>query len=47
MRRHNTHHYLGFFRSIREAIKEGCFEQFQKKFVQSRREHLAADVVSV
>ncbi|KAH9781497.1 Queuine tRNA-ribosyltransferase accessory subunit 2 [Citrus sinensis] len=44
---HNTHHYLGFFRSIREAIKEGCFEQFQKKFVQSRREHLAADVVSV
>ncbi|KAL9432425.1 hypothetical protein AB3S75_027458 [Citrus x aurantiifolia] len=44
---HNTHHYLGFFQSIREAIKEGCFEQFQKKFIQSRREHLATDAVSV
>ncbi|KAJ0086047.1 hypothetical protein Patl1_07620 [Pistacia atlantica] len=44
---HNTHHYLGFFHSIREAIKEGKFEQFQKKFVQSRRDHLAASVTSV
>ncbi|XP_044511231.1 queuine tRNA-ribosyltransferase accessory subunit 2-like isoform X1 [Mangifera indica] len=41
---HNTHHYLGFFHSIREAIKEGKFEQFQKKFVQSRHDHLAASV---
>ncbi|XP_031262974.1 queuine tRNA-ribosyltransferase accessory subunit 2-like [Pistacia vera] len=44
---HNTHHYLGFFRSIREAIKEGKFEQFQKTFVRSRRDHLAASVASV
>ncbi|KAJ4713774.1 Queuine tRNA-ribosyltransferase accessory subunit 2 [Melia azedarach] len=44
---HNTHHYLGFFRLIREAIKEGKFEQFHKKFVQSRRDHLAEDVASV
>ncbi|TXG48852.1 hypothetical protein EZV62_024727 [Acer yangbiense] len=34
---HNTYHYLGFFRSIRYAIKEGKFEEFQNKFVQSRR----------
>ncbi|KDP45649.1 hypothetical protein JCGZ_17256 [Jatropha curcas] len=38
---HNTHHYLGFFRSIREAIKDGRFEQFQKMFVQRRRDNLA------
>eukprot|EP00258_Populus_trichocarpa_P033222 XP_024449241.1 queuine tRNA-ribosyltransferase-like isoform X2 [Populus trichocarpa] len=39
--RHNTHHYLGFFRSIREAIKEGRFEQFREMFVEKRRIHLA------
>ncbi|KAM7279197.1 hypothetical protein ACFE04_006331 [Oxalis oulophora] len=38
---HNTHHYLGFFRVIREAIKEGKFEQFHQNFVQCRREYLA------
>ncbi|XP_021288328.1 queuine tRNA-ribosyltransferase accessory subunit 2-like [Herrania umbratica] len=32
---HNTHHFLGFFRSIREAIKAGRFEEFRKKFVQN------------
>ncbi|XP_047329772.1 queuine tRNA-ribosyltransferase accessory subunit 2-like [Impatiens glandulifera] len=39
---HNTHHYLGFFRRIREAIKEGKFEQFRQKFIQQRRNHLIA-----
>ncbi|CAK7327838.1 unnamed protein product [Dovyalis caffra] len=39
--RHNTHHYLGFFQSIREAIKEGRFNQFQQMFVEKRRNHLA------
>ncbi|KAG7015882.1 hypothetical protein SDJN02_20985, partial [Cucurbita argyrosperma subsp. argyrosperma] len=39
--RHNTHHYLGFFRSIREAIKAGKFQQFHQKFVEVRRNHLA------
>lgn len=37
---HNTHHYLGFFRSVREAIKEGKFEQFRQRFMESRRENL-------
>ncbi|KAL3507004.1 hypothetical protein ACH5RR_032386 [Cinchona calisaya] len=37
---HNTHHYLGFFRSIRKAIKEGKFEQFWKNFIGIRRDHL-------
>ncbi|WKA11549.1 hypothetical protein VitviT2T_029038 [Vitis vinifera] len=37
---HNTHHYLGFFRSIRTAIKEDNFEQFRQTFIDSRREHL-------
>ncbi|GMH17172.1 hypothetical protein Nepgr_019013 [Nepenthes gracilis] len=27
---HNTHHYLGFFRSIREAIKSGEFLEFHR-----------------
>lgn len=39
---HNTHHYLAFFRSIREAIKEGKFEQFCQKFIESRRDNLFA-----
>ncbi|KAJ7949742.1 Queuine tRNA-ribosyltransferase accessory subunit 2 [Quillaja saponaria] len=42
---HNTHHYLGFFRSIRGAIKDGKFEQFRQKFVESRREHLIVDAI--
>ncbi|XP_021903623.1 queuine tRNA-ribosyltransferase accessory subunit 2-like [Carica papaya] len=42
---HNTHHYLMFFRSIRDAIKAGNFEEFRQKFVQSRRDHLAVAAV--
>uniref|UniRef100_A0A0A0LSS8 tRNA-guanine(15) transglycosylase-like domain-containing protein n=1 Tax=Cucumis sativus TaxID=3659 RepID=A0A0A0LSS8_CUCSA len=37
---HNTYHYLGFFQSIREAIKVGKFQQFHQKFVEERRNHL-------
>ncbi|XP_075075898.1 uncharacterized protein LOC107763833 isoform X3 [Nicotiana tabacum] len=47
MYRHNTHHYLGFFCSIREAIQEGKFEQFRQKFVGSRREHLFSAALSI
>ncbi|KAH7841346.1 hypothetical protein Vadar_028629 [Vaccinium darrowii] len=35
---HNTHHYLGFFRAIREAIKGGKFEEFRQQFIEDRRE---------
>ncbi|KAG8633598.1 queuine tRNA-ribosyltransferase accessory subunit 2 [Manihot esculenta] len=42
---HNTHHYLGFFRSIREAIKDGKFEQFRQMFIQRRRDNIAAVAV--
>ncbi|XP_010264838.1 PREDICTED: queuine tRNA-ribosyltransferase accessory subunit 2-like isoform X2 [Nelumbo nucifera] len=42
---HNTHHYLGFFRLIREAIKEGKFELFCQKFIQTRRGHLVEAAV--
>lgn len=40
---HNTHHYLKFFKSIREAIRAGEFDQFRWRFIESRREcdHLA------
>lgn len=38
---HNTHHYLAFFRNIRESIKNETFEQFRCKFIESRRNHLA------
>lgn len=41
---HNTHHYLRFFRLIRESIKAGNFEQFREKFIQSRRDHLGLAV---
>ncbi|KAB2030890.1 hypothetical protein ERO13_D05G254100v2 [Gossypium hirsutum] len=34
---HNTHHFLGFFRLIREAINAGRFEEFRKEFVQRWR----------
>lgn len=46
---HNTHHYLMFFRNIREAIKNGKFEQFQCKFIERRRYCLAvaADIEQV
>lgn len=43
---HNTHHYLGFFRSIREAIKSGNFDQFRQKFVESRCYHVAAEAAA-
>ncbi|CAN1234626.1 Queuine tRNA-ribosyltransferase accessory subunit 2 [Linum perenne] len=43
---HNTHHYLGFFKSVRNSIKEVKFEQFCQIFLQSRRDHLAAPAVS-
>ncbi|CAK9139206.1 unnamed protein product, partial [Ilex paraguariensis] len=39
---HNTHHYLTFFHSVRESIKEGKFEQFRLKFVEGRHDHLFA-----
>ncbi|KAE8684440.1 pentatricopeptide repeat-containing protein [Hibiscus syriacus] len=41
---HNTHHFLGFFRLIREAIKAGRFEEFRKDFVRSGYDHLVEDV---
>ncbi|KQJ95551.1 queuine tRNA-ribosyltransferase accessory subunit 2 isoform X2 [Brachypodium distachyon] len=42
---HNTHHYLHFFRSIREAIKIGEFDLFWKQFVENRRSQIAAAVM--
>ncbi|WCJ34889.1 Queuine tRNA-ribosyltransferase accessory subunit 2 [Euphorbia peplus] len=39
---HNTHHYLRFFESIRETIREGNFEVFRKMFVERRRDMLPA-----
>lgn len=42
---HNTHHYLRFFHSIREAIKVGEFDLFRQEFVKKRRTHFAAVVV--
>ncbi|CAN6299822.1 unnamed protein product [Urochloa humidicola] len=44
---HNTHHYLRFFRSIREAIKVGEFDLFRQQFVKKRRAHIAAAVLQV
>ncbi|KAL4333109.1 hypothetical protein GQ457_07G021750 [Hibiscus cannabinus] len=40
---HNTHHFLGFFRLIREAITADRFEEFCKDFVGSRYDHLVED----
>ncbi|KAG4201043.1 hypothetical protein ERO13_A05G252301v2 [Gossypium hirsutum] len=34
---HNTHHFLGFFRLIRDAINAGRFEEFRREFVQRWR----------
>ncbi|THU55682.1 hypothetical protein C4D60_Mb11t09150 [Musa balbisiana] len=42
---HNTHHYLGFFRAMREAIKGGKFDLFRQRFVESRRIHLTSAVL--
>lgn len=42
---HNTHHYLGFFRAIREAVKSGTFEKFRRQFIESRRNRLAVAAV--
>nr|XP_027187182.1 queuine tRNA-ribosyltransferase accessory subunit 2-like isoform X2 [Cicer arietinum] len=42
---HNTHHYLMFFRVIREAIQEGRFENYRQTFIESRREHYDRGVV--
>ncbi|KAG8375846.1 hypothetical protein BUALT_Bualt09G0001600 [Buddleja alternifolia] len=39
---HNTHHYLGFFRVIREAIKRGTFDEFRQSFVETRRDNIVA-----
>ncbi|CAA0838739.1 Unknown protein [Striga hermonthica] len=44
---HNTHHYLGFFRAIREAIKRGVFEEFRLNFVRNRRDHILATAFNV
>ncbi|WVZ58049.1 hypothetical protein U9M48_008361 [Paspalum notatum var. saurae] len=41
---HNTHHYLRFFRSIREAIKVGEFDLFRQQFVKKRRAHISTAV---
>ncbi|WOL00891.1 queuine tRNA-ribosyltransferase accessory subunit-like isoform X1 [Canna indica] len=41
---HNTHHYLSFFRAVREAIKSGKFDLFRQRFVESRRIHLTSTV---
>ncbi|KAF4373171.1 hypothetical protein CsatB_008525 [Cannabis sativa] len=35
---HNTHHYLSFFKSIREAIEAGEFDKFRHRFIESRCE---------
>ncbi|KAL0366546.1 UNVERIFIED_CONTAM: Queuine tRNA-ribosyltransferase accessory subunit [Sesamum radiatum] len=43
---HNTHHYLGFFRVVREAIKRGTFQEFRQNFVESRRDHIFAAALS-
>ncbi|XP_020111598.1 queuine tRNA-ribosyltransferase accessory subunit 2-like isoform X1 [Ananas comosus] len=40
---HNTHHYLGFFRLMREAIKGGKFELFRQRFIKRRRAFLTAE----
>jgi len=44
---HNTHHYLMFFRVIREAIKDGRFKKFRMTFIESRRVHQETEAVCV
>ncbi|XP_072971028.1 uncharacterized protein [Typha angustifolia] len=41
---HNTHHYLGFFHSLREAVKGGKFEVFRQQFIDGRRSLLTTAV---
>ncbi|EHA8591849.1 putative queuine tRNA-ribosyltransferase accessory subunit 2 [Cocos nucifera] len=41
---HNTHHYLAFFHSIREAIKGGKFDLFRQRFIEGRRAHVTSAV---
>lgn len=43
---HNTHHYLYFFRLIREAIKANKFEQFKQKFIENRPDYVEVAPVS-
>ncbi|KAG0493221.1 hypothetical protein HPP92_004215 [Vanilla planifolia] len=43
---HNTHHSLGFFNSIREAIKCDKFDLFCKMFIEGRRAHLTTSFSS-
>ncbi|KAJ0977215.1 hypothetical protein J5N97_012689 [Dioscorea zingiberensis] len=43
---HNTHHYLGFFRSIREAIKCNSFDLFHRRFIKGRRAHLTSTIAA-
>lgn len=44
---HNTHHYMGFFRSIREAIKCGDFKTFRQRFIERRRAHITSATTCV
>ncbi|KAK1288425.1 hypothetical protein QJS10_CPB19g00300 [Acorus calamus] len=44
---HNTHHYMGFFRSIREAIKAGEFDEFYQRFIDNRRGNLTLAAMSL
>ncbi|XP_068653296.1 uncharacterized protein [Aristolochia californica] len=39
---HNTYHYLGFFRLIRDVILSGEFDVFHQNFIKGRRDHLAS-----
>ncbi|XP_039125209.1 queuine tRNA-ribosyltransferase accessory subunit 2-like [Dioscorea cayenensis subsp. rotundata] len=43
---HNTHHYLEFFRSIREAIKCNSFDVFHRRFIKGRRAHLTSAIAA-
>lgn len=36
---------MGFFQSIREAIKCGKFDTFRQKFIEGRRAHLTSAAV--
>ncbi|XP_020246568.1 queuine tRNA-ribosyltransferase accessory subunit 2-like isoform X3 [Asparagus officinalis] len=42
---HNTRHYMGFFQSIREAIKCGKFDTFRQNFIDGRRAHITSAAV--
>jgi queuine tRNA-ribosyltransferase len=34
---HNIHYYLSLVKNARNAIKEGCYKEFQKEFFEKRR----------